>query len=141
MFASMPSAARSDVPGTLALTVRALVAACVLLSAVVHLFLWATGMKSLSVVGPAFALNAFGGILLGVVVLAWYDSLALLGAMAFGAATLVAFVVSTTPSGFFNVHEVWSGVPQLLAAGSEIGAIVLAGVGLFLERRRSAATP
>lgn len=141
MSASMPPLARPDGPGTLALTVRALLAACVLLSAVVHLFLWATGMKLLSVVGPAFALNAFGGILLGVVVLAWYDRLALLGAMAFGAGTLAAFVTSTTSGGLFGVHEVWSGVPQLLAAGAEIGAIVLAGAGLVLERRRSTRTP
>jgi len=139
MSASMP--VRPDGPGALALTVRALVAACVLLSAVVHLFLWANGMKSLSVVGPAFALNAFGGIILGAVVLAWYDRLALLGAMAFGVGTLAAFVVSTTAGGLFGVHEVWSGVPQLLAAGSEIGAIVLAGVGLVVERRRSAREP
>jgi len=134
MSASMRPVGLSS-PGTLALAVRALVAACVLLSAVVHLFLWANGMKSLSVVGPAFALNAFGGILLGVVVLAWYDRLALAGAMAFGVGTLAAFVVSTTSGGLFGVHEAWSGVPQLFAAGSEIGAIVLAGVGLVVERR------
>jgi len=109
---------------------------CVLLSAVVHLFLWADGMKAVDVVGPAFLVNGVGGIVLGIVVLAWYHPLPLLGAMAFGVGTLAAFVLSTTPGGFFGVHETWSGVPQLLSAGSEIGAIVLAAVTLVVERRR-----
>lgn len=123
-------------PGNLTHVLRALVAACVLLSAVVHLFLWADGMKTLDVVGPAFAVNAAGGILLGIVVLAWYHWLPLLGSMAFGVGTLGAFVVSTTPGGFFGVHEGWSGAPQLLSAAAEIGAIGLAALALLVERRR-----
>ncbi len=47
----------------------ALVCACLVLSAVVHLDLWATGMRSVDVVGPADVLNGVGGIVLGVLVL------------------------------------------------------------------------
>ncbi|WP_315099180.1 hypothetical protein [uncultured Cellulomonas sp.] len=112
---------------------RALLSACVLLSAVVHLDLWANGMNTLDVVGPAFLLNGVGGLVLGVLVLVWRHWLPLLGAVGFGVATLAAFVISTTPGGFFGVHERWVGIPVWLSAISEIGAIVL-GVAAILVR-------
>jgi uncharacterized membrane protein YdcZ (DUF606 family) len=123
-------------PGRLSHLLRALLAFCVLLSAVVHLFLWADGMKTLNVVGPAFLVNAVGGLVLGIFVLAWYSPLPVLGAIAFGVGTLAAFVISTTSGGFFGVHEMWSGVPQRLSAASEIGAIALGALTLVVERRR-----
>src|SRR4051794_27417493 len=110
-----------------------------MLSAVVHLDLWANGMKSLDVVGPAFLLNGAGGVVLGVLVLVWRHWLPLLGAIGFGVASLAAFLVSTTPGGFFGVHEQWQGVPVWLSAISEIGAIVLGVAALVVERR--AASP
>ncbi|QTE29464.1 hypothetical protein [Pengzhenrongella sicca] len=127
------TAARSRVS---AVILRPLIATCVLLSAVAHLFLWADGMRAVDVVGPAFLLNGVGGIILGMLVVGWQHPLPLLGAMAFGAATLGAFIVSTTARGFFGVHETWNGVPQQLSAWSEIGAIVLSAAALVLERRR-----
>src|SRR3954447_2790288 len=78
---------------------RGLVATCVILNAVIHLDLWANGMKDLAVVGPAFLLNGFGGIAIGLAVLVWRHWLPLLGAIGFGLATLTAFIISTTPSG------------------------------------------
>ena len=65
----------------------ALLIACLMLSAVVHLDLWAGGMKTLDVVGPAFLLNGVGGLVLGVLVLVWRHWLPLLGAVGFGVAT------------------------------------------------------
>ena len=118
---------------------RALLSACVMLSAVVHLDLWANGMSTLEVVGPAFLLNGIGGLVLGVLVLVWRHWLPLLGAIGFGVATLTAFLISTTPGGFFGVHEEWVGIPVWLSAISEIGAIVLGVAALLVERR--AATP
>ncbi|GEL98549.1 hypothetical protein CTE05_20960 [Cellulomonas terrae] len=106
-----------------------------MLSAVVHLDLWANGMNTLDVVGPAFLLNGVGGLVLGVLVLVWRHWLPLLGAIGFGAATLTAFVISTTPGGFFGVHERWVGIPVWLSAISEIGAIVLGVAALLVERR------
>jgi hypothetical protein len=114
---------------------RALLSACLMLSAVVHLDLWAGGMKTLDVVGPAFLLNGVGGIVLGVLVLVWRHWLPLLGAIGFGVLTLTAFLISTTPGGFFQVHERWVGIPVWLAAISEIGAIALGVVTIVVERR------
>ncbi|WP_426593616.1 hypothetical protein ACPPVS_18045 [Cellulomonas sp. McL0617] len=113
---------------------RALLCACLMLSAVVHLDMWAGGMRLLDVVGPAFLLNGVGGIVLGVLVLVWRHWLPLLGAIGFGVATLTAFIISTTPGGFFQVHERWSGIPVWLAAISEIGAIVLGILAILVER-------
>ena len=113
----------------------ALVCACLMLSAVVHLDLWATGMSSVDVVGPAFLLNGIGGIVLGVLVLVWRHWLPLLGAIGFGVATLGAFVLATTPSGLLEVHSRWSGIPEWLAAISEIGVIALGIVTIVVERR------
>jgi hypothetical protein len=120
---------------------RGLVATCVILNAVIHLDLWAAGMKDLSVVGPAFLLNGFGGIAIGLLVLVWRHWLPLLGAIGFGLATLTAFIISTTPAGFFEVHEEWSGLPILMSATSEILAVILAVGTLLVERADARRTP
>lgn len=117
---------------------RGLVAACVLLSAVVHLDLWAGGMRSLTVIGPAFLVNVVAGVVIGLAVLIFARPEPLLLAGAFGIATLGAFVVSTLPSGLFGVHETWTWAPALLAAVSEVGAIGLAAVALVVERSATA---
>jgi hypothetical protein len=122
---------------------RALTAASVLLSAVVHLELWATGMKQVDVIGPAFLLNAVGGLAIAVAVLLWRHWLPLLAAIGFGAATLGAFVMSMTV-GLFGVREQVWGVPQVLSAVSEITAIGFALVALAAGRpgaRRSTDEP
>ena len=113
---------------------RGLLAACVLLSAVVHLELWFSGFSAFRVVGPAFLLNAVGGLVLGVLLLVWRHWLPLLGALGFGIATFGAFLVSTTSRGLFGVHERWTGVPIWTSAITETAAIVLALVALVVER-------
>ena len=123
----------ADRPSSLAMIMRALASASVLLSAVVHFQLWAEGMRSVAVVGPAFLLNAVGGLVIAVAMLVWPHWLPLLASVGFGASTLAAFVVSVTV-GLFGVHETVSGVPQTLSAVSEIGAIVFAAAALVLER-------
>jgi hypothetical protein len=119
---------------------RGLLAACLLTSAIVHLYLWNDWAKDVDVVGPAFLLNGFGGIVLAILVLVWRHWLPLLGAIGFGVGTLTAFIISTTPSGFFEVHERWVGVPVWLSAISEIGAIVLGIAAIVVERRPAATT-
>jgi len=79
-----------------------------------------------------------GGLVLGVLVLIWRHWLPLLGAIGFGVATLAAFLISTTPGGFFGVHEQWVGVAVWLSAISEIGAVVLGAAALLVERRGAA---
>lgn len=75
---------------------RAVAAAGVLLSADVHLVLYFEGFGDISVVGPAFLLNAVGGLAIGLAVLVWRSWLPLLAAIGFGIATLVAFYLSAT---------------------------------------------
>lgn len=114
---------------------RGLTATGVLLSASVHLQLWAQGMRTVPVVGEAFMLNAVGGIVLGILVLTWRRSpLPLLGAVGFGLATLAAYVVSITV-GLFGVREEPGGVIQTLAAGAEIAAVVF-GIGALVAEER-----
>lgn len=113
---------------------RSLTSASVMLSGVVHLDLWAQGMSALAVVGPAFLVNAVVGLVLGVVLALWEHWFPLLVAAGFGAATLGAFVLSTTV-GFFGVHEQWQGAAVWLSAGSEVAAIVLGLTGAGLQLR------
>lgn len=117
-----------------------LTAAGVLLSAQIHLDLWDNGFKDIRTIGPLFLLNAIGGIVLGVVVIAWRHWLPLLGAAGFGALTLAGFYLSVT-RGLFGLHEVSGGTPQTLAEIYEWVALV-AGllaivVGGLVPRRRS----
>ena len=124
-------------------TLRGLTAAGVLLSAVVHLELWAVGMGSVPVIGPAFLLNAVGGLVIAVAVLVWRHWLPLLAAVGFGVATLVAFVVSVTV-GLFGVQEAATGTSQTLAAVAEVACVVFALAVLVVEghgRRLSPARP
>ena len=124
--------------GTRSQVLRGLVATCVLLSGVVHLDLWVGGMRFLPVIGPAFLGNVVAGVVIGLAVLILARPEPLLLAGGFGLATLGAFVVSTLPSGLFGVHETWTWAPALLAAAAEVGAILLAGAALVVERRATA---
>jgi hypothetical protein len=111
---------------------RVLTAVAVLVSAVMHLYLWFEGYRDLEVIGPAFLLNAFGGAVIAVLLVAWKHWLPALLALGFGASTLGAFVVSTTV-GLFGVQEQWQGWEVWTAAISEAAAIVLGAV--LLARR------
>lgn len=121
-----------DVGQVVVAPLRGLTAAGVLMSAVVHLELWAQGVRSVAVIGPLFLLNAVAGLLIAVVLLSWTHWLPVLAAIGFSAATLAAFVLAVTV-GLFGVREVVSGVPQLLAGAAEALAIV-AGAGLLALR-------
>lgn len=117
---------------------RGLAAAGVLLSAVVHLELWAAeGYRDIEVIGPSFLLNAVAGLAIGLALLTWMHWLPPVAAIGFGLATLAAFVISTTV-GLFGVHETWSGAPQILSAVSEAMAVVFGAAALAVEARRPA---
>jgi len=109
---------------------RGLTAAAVLLSAAVHFQLWATGFRRLDTIGPAFLLNAVGGIVIGILLTAWRSWVPPLLAVGFGVLTLGAFLWSTTPRGLFGVHERWASVPVWLAAAAELAAI-LGGIAIL----------
>ena len=108
---------------------RGVAAAGVLLSADVHLVLYFDGFKDIKVIGPAFLLNAIGGIVIGVAVLVWRHWLPLVAAIAFGISTLTAFYISATV-GLFGVHETLTGNQVVLAEIAEWVAIAGAGTAL-----------
>lgn len=115
---------------------RGLTAAGVLLSADVHLELWATGFGDIAVIGPLFLLNAAAGLVIAVAMLAWRHWLPALAAAGFGAATLAAFLLSMTGGGLFGVHETLTGTPQRLAAVAELVALVCGLALAAVEFRR-----
>ena len=91
-------------------------AAAVLVSAAVHLYLWVDGFRTMSVIGPAFLLNAVGGAV----------------------STLGAFILSATV-GLFGLHERWVGWPVWTAAVSEVVAIVVGSLLLVRDLPASSA--
>ncbi len=109
---------------------RVLAAAAVLVSALVHLYLWQDGMRDADVVGPAFLLNAVGGALIAVLLIAWRHWVPAFLAVGFGLSTLTAFVLAATV-GLFGVEEGWTGWAVWTAAVSEVVAVV-AGARLLL---------
>jgi hypothetical protein len=121
-------------PAATSAVLRALISASVMLSGVIHLDLWANGMKNTDV-GVPFMINAVAGLAIGVLVLVWRHWIPLVLAAGFGASTLGAFVLSTTPSGFMGVHERWQGFDVWACAIAEALAIVLAVAAFLVERR------
>ena len=111
---------------------RLLAAVAVLVSAGVHLYLWFEGYRVVDVIGPAFLLNAFGGAVIGALLLAWRHWIPALLTFGFGVSTLGAFVLSTTV-GLFGLEESWTGWAVWTAAGSEVAAIVLGGLLLLRD--------
>lgn len=115
---------------------RAVTALAVLVSAVVHLYLWADGMREVDVIGPGFLLNGIGGIAIAVAVLAWRHWLPLLAAAGFGAATLGAYVLARTV-GLAGVRETITTTEAVVSAVVEVLAIVFALAAWRAEHRRS----
>jgi len=107
---------------------RTLAALAVLVSAAVHLVLWFDGVRHQSV-GPAFLLNAAGGVVIVALLLAWDHWLPPLLAVGFGLSTLGAFVIAATV-GLFGVHEHWAGGYVWTAAIAEVVAILAGAVAV-----------
>lgn len=114
--------------------VRGVVAASVLLSADIHLVLYADGFADIPVIGPLFLVNVLGGLAIGVVMLVWRHWLPVLGAVGFGAATFGAFLLSRTV-GLFGIREMLWDAQGILAAVAEIVAVV-GGVVLLAAMAR-----
>ena len=119
------------------MNMRLVTAAAVLVSAAVHLYLWFDVFSGQAVIGPAFLLNAAGGLVIAVLLVRWRHWVPALLALGFGVSTLGAFVVSATV-GLFGVHEHWIGWPVWTAAASEVVAIV--GGAVLLARTVPAAS-
>ena len=113
-------------------------AAAVLVSAAVHLYLWVDGFRTMSVIGPAFLLNAVGGAVIAVLLITWRSWVPALLTAGFGVSTLGAFILSATV-GLFGLHEHWVGWPVWTAAVSEVVAIVVGSLLLVRDLPASSA--
>jgi hypothetical protein len=120
--------------------VRVVAAVAVLVSAAVHLYLWFDGVRDQSV-GPAFMLNAVGGVVIAALLVTWRHWVPGFLALGFGVSTLGAFVISATV-GLMGVHEEWKGPYVWTAAIAEVVAIAAGALLLLRESplRRAAGT-
>ena len=116
------------------MSMRLLAAVAVLVSAAMHLYLWFEGYRDIDIIGPAFLLNAFGGGVIAVLLLAWRHWIPPLLAVGFGLSTLGAFILSTTV-GLFGVEESWEGWEVWTAAISELAAVVFGAMVLLRGRQ------
>jgi len=110
----------------------------VLVSAAVHLYLWINGFRDLSIIGPAFLLNAVGGAVIAVLLVTWRSWVPALLTAGFGVSTLGAFILSSTV-GLFGLHEHWVGWPVWTAAVAEVVAIVVGALLLVRDLPASSA--
>ncbi len=110
---------------------RGLTSAGVLLSAVVHLDLYAGGFSTVAVIGPLFLLNAIAGLILGIAVLVWRHWVPAFLAAGFAAVTVIAYWYSVL-FGLFGVREVMGGWSVILA---EVAEYVALAVGLAVTWR------
>ena len=117
------------------MNVRWLAALAVVVSAVVHLYLWFDGYRDVETIGPLFLLNAAGGLVIAGLLVAWRHWVPALLAFGFGLSTLGGFVISTTV-GLFGLEESWNGWAVWVAAASEVVAIVLGAYLLVREAPR-----
>ena len=101
---------------------RWIAATAVTVSALLHLKMWFDGVRDQSV-GPAFMLNAVGGIAIAVLLVTWKHWAPPLLAVGFGLSTLGAFTIAATV-GLFGVHEHWVGGYVWTAAASEAVAVI-----------------
>jgi hypothetical protein len=113
---------------------RALAAAGVLVSGAVHFKLYFDWAHENDKVGPAFLLNAAGGLVIAVLLLAWRHWIPPLLAIGFGLSTLTAFVTAATV-GLFGVSESWTGWAVWTAAVAELVAIGAGAAVLWRESR------
>jgi hypothetical protein len=114
---------------------RMLAAAAVLVSGVVHFKLYFDWAHENDKVGPAFLLNAAGGLVIGVLLVTWRHWLPPLLAVGFGLSTIAAFVTAATV-GLFGVSEHWTGFAVWTALVSEVVAVVAGAMILARESQR-----
>jgi hypothetical protein len=113
---------------------RIVVAVALLGSAGVHYFLFTQGYPG--IVTPLFLLNAIGGLVLAIAVLAWRHWLPALGALGFGVLTLGSYVLAATV-GFLGQHDEFNSQPEYWSVITEVICIV-GGIALLAMRNRSA---
>lgn len=112
--------------------IRVVGAAAVLVSAAVHLWLWLEGFRGQPIIGPAFLLNAVGGVVIAVLLVTWRGWVPGFLAAGFGVCTLGAFILATTV-GLFGLHEHWLGWSVWTAAAAEVIAVAAGALALVRD--------
>lgn len=114
------------------MSIRIIAALAALVSSAVHFYLWQDGVRHQEGIGPLFLVNIVAGVVIAVLLVAWRHWIPLFLVAGFGAATLVAFIISSTV-GMFGINTAWEGWDEWTAAASEVVAIVAGLWGLRLE--------
>ncbi|MEV4313578.1 hypothetical protein [Actinocrispum sp. NPDC049592] len=112
---------------------RIVVAAALLGSAGIHLWLWNGTAGTL---GALFLLNAIGGLVIAIAVLAWRHWLPGLAAFGFGVLTLGAYTLSATV-GFMGVHDGFNSQPEYWGVITE-AVCIIGGIALIVMNRKRA---
>jgi len=105
---------------------RGTLAASVLTAGSVHLYLRVDGYRELPTVGPLFVLNFAASILIAATVVATPRVVGYALAIAFGASTIGAFLLSVAV-GISGYKEVLLGRAQAVAGTAELAALFLGG--------------
>jgi hypothetical protein len=116
---------------------RVVLAAGLLGSSALHFYVWSLGYAG--VAGPLFLLNAAGGLLIGVAVLAWHNPLPAWFAVDFGVATLAAYLLAAT-IGIFAQQDKFATPEEYFGVFTDAVCIVF-GIALLIRYRRPAAAP
>jgi hypothetical protein len=111
---------------------RILGAVALIVSAAVHGYLWFDGVRNQSV-GPMFLVNVVAGVVIAIMLVRWAHWIPAFLTLGFGAATLGAFIISSTV-GLVGVHTEWAALAVFTAAAAEIVCFVV-GATLLLRAR------
>lgn len=113
---------------------RSFAAVLILVGGLVHLDLWNNGYRTIPKIGVLFMANFVGSAVLAAAVMVSRRVSVALAGIAFAAGSLMAFVLSRTV-GIFGFTDVGWNTHATNTVASEVGAIVLLGAALVLQRR------
>ena len=111
--------------------IRGIGGVAVVVSALVHLYLWFDGVKDQGTVGTLFVVNVVAGLVIAVMLLRWRHWIPLLLLAGFGATTFGAFLIAVNGT-LFGIHTDWSWYAWV-AAVSEVVAVVVGVVAAAQE--------
>ena len=131
-----PSTIGGSRPRAPTVALRWVLTASVLTAGATHLYLWANGYRELPTIGSLFLLNFAASILTPAMVATTSRVLGYVFALAFGASTILAFLMSVT-IGISGFKEVLLGPAQETAGGAELIVVFL---GAWLVARSLRAT-
>ena len=120
------------------LALQVAISATVLVSGVIHAYLYIHGYRDIPTVGPAFLLQGSVFCALGVLILVGGPIWLQLAAAAGAAGSLVAFALSRTVGLFGFTETGWEPSPYaVLSVVAEVLTVLLVGVALMRRRAQS----